>query len=165
MAHESRSSQSGGTTAQASRPATPASTYDRPVQTSNVNRKAALGGILALLAVGGIVTGLAVSNSSSPPPPRLLGTFSSVGTHASLPFTVPSGPVTAKYSFACPAGTGSHPFLAALINSSRTDIVPIARTAGTGGTHSVTLHPADPGTSYQVGASSPCPYRVSVYAP
>ncbi len=165
MAHESRSPQGGGTTAQAARPATPVSTHDRPVRTSNVNRKAALGGILGLLAVAGIVTGFAVSNSSSPPAPRLLGTFSSVGTHASLPFTVPSGPVTARYSFSCPAGSGSHPFLAALINSNRTDIVPIARTAGTSGTHSVTLHPAQPGGTYQVGASSPCPYRVSVYAP
>jgi hypothetical protein len=165
MAHESRSSQGGGTTAQATRPATPVSTYDRPVQPGGINRKAALGGILGLLAVGGIVTGFAVSNSSSPPPPRLLGTFSSVGTHASLPFTVPSGPLTAKYSFSCPAGSGSHSFLAALINSNRTDIVPIARTAGTSVAHSVTLHPAHPGTSYQLGASSPCPYRVSVYSP
>jgi hypothetical protein len=165
MAHESRSSQGGGTTAQAPRSATPVSTYDRPVRTSNVNRKAALGVILGLLAVVGIVTGFAVSNSSSPPAPRLLGTFSGIGTHASLPFTVPSGPLTARYSFSCPAGSGSHPFLAALINSNRTDIVPIARTAGISGTHSVTLHPAHPGGSYQVGASSPCPYRVSVYAP
>lgn len=164
MAHESRNPQSRGTTAEAPRPATPASTYDRPVQTKN-NRVIALGVILGLLAVVGIVTGFAVSNSSTPAAPRLLGTFGGTGTLASPPFTVPSGPVTAHYSFACPAGSGSHPFAAALINSNRTEIVPIARTVGTGAAHAVALHPAHPGGSYQIGATSPCPYRVSVYAP
>jgi hypothetical protein len=163
MAQESRHPQSRGSTAEATRPATPVSTYDRPVQTRKNNRKLGLGLILALLAVGGIVTGFAVSNA--PTTPRLLGTFSGVGTRASVPFTVPSGPVTARYSFSCPAGSGSHPFAAALINSNRTEIDPIARAVGTGGSRSVTLHPAHPGGSYQVGATSPCPYRVSVYAP
>jgi hypothetical protein len=164
MAHETRSSQGGGTTAQANRPATPVSSYDRPVRTSGVNRKVALGGIAGLLALGGIITGLAVSNSS-PPAPRLLGTFSGVGTRASATFTVPSGTVTARYSYACPAGSGSHAFAAALINSSRTEIDPIARTVGTGGTRTVTLHPSTPGGTYQIGATSACPYRVSVFAP
>jgi hypothetical protein len=164
MAHESRSSQSRGTTAEAPRPAAPMSAYDGPVRTSNNNRKLALGIILGLLAVVGIVTGFAVSNSGTPAQ-RLLSSFSGVGTRASAPFTVPSGPVTAKYSFSCPAGAGSHAFAAALINSNRTEIDPIARGVGasSGGTRSVTLHPAHPGGTYQVGASSPCPYKVSVY--
>jgi|HubBroStandDraft_2_1064218.scaffolds.fasta_scaffold28863_2 hypothetical protein len=164
MADDIRSSQSGGTTLQAPRPKTPEPAYDRPVKTGNNNRKLALGGILGLAAVAGIITGFAATNNS-PPASRLLGSFSGVGTHASAPFRVPSGPVTARYSYACPAGSGSHGFASALINTSRREIVPIARTSGTSGASSVTLHPAHPGGGYQIGTTSPCPYRVSVYAP
>ena len=165
MADDIRNPQSGGTTLQAPRPATPPTDQDRAVRTDKNNRKLALGGILGLVAVAGTIAGLAATNSS-PPAPRLLGTFSAVGTRASAPFRVPSsGPVTARYSYSCAAGSASHGFAAALINPSRREIDPIARTTGTSGTRSVTLHPAQPGGSYQVGATSPCPYRVSVYAP
>jgi hypothetical protein len=159
------------------RQATPTRTYEAPRK--NNNKKFALFGILGLLAVGGIITGFAVSGSSTPTVPTAIRPLpgharhlpaststlhrvafvNGTGVSASKPFKV-TGPVTANYSFRC--STGSHPFTAALAQS-RAKVLPFVSTTGTGRTGSVSVPGAKVGSTYFLGASSACPYHVSVY--
>jgi hypothetical protein len=138
-------------------------------------------GILGLLAVAGIITGLTASRGTSNPTAairrvpirhapvhapvnngtrRLLGTLNSTGSRTSGNFVVPSGTVTAHYSYACPAGTGASSFNAQLSSGSNNQT--IARTSGTSGSQFVTVHPNAGGT-YHISAQSRCPYRVQIY--
>jgi hypothetical protein len=157
--------------------AQPTRTYDAPPRPNN-NKKFALFGILGLLAVGGIIAGLAASNSSTPTVPAAIrpiphhaarhvpvstthrvASINGTGVTASRPFRV-TGPVTANYSYKCKSG--SHPFTAGL-GRSRTNVLPFVSTHGTGGSNTVSVPGARVGSTYTLGADSTCPYHVSVF--
>ena len=144
-------------------------------------------GIIGLVALGGVVAGLVAPNGSTPDagalalPVRdipagqasvsqalgarhLLGAVSGTGAGHSRSFVVPSGTVVAHYSYACPGGTGTSKFGAALVNSSGSDIAIIAGLRGTAGSQWTTVHPRNAGASYHIAVSSRCPYRVQVYS-
>jgi hypothetical protein len=164
-------------TPQPSYQTTPTRTYEAPPRPNN-NKKFALFGILGLLALGGIIAGLAASNSSTPRAPvairpivphharhvpvsttgRLVSSVAGTGVRHSSPFTV-TGPVTARYSYRC--SSGSHPFTTALATSSRS-VVPIATSTSAGTSGTVTVHPKV-GSKYYLAGSSVCPYHVSAY--
>jgi hypothetical protein len=134
----------------------------------------ALFGILALVAGAGIIAGFAASNNStsapsafpsharhvpSTPGGTLVASVRGTGVRYSGTFRTTGAPVTARYTYSC--SSGSHPFVAALA-ASRTNIVPITSTSGTGGSSTITVHPTA-GNLYRVAASSTCPYHVTVY--
>jgi hypothetical protein len=134
-------------------------------------------GLLGLVALGGIVAGLAVSNNPAPTPAairhvpvspststHLVGHFDSVGPANSPGFTMPTSSATAHYSFTCAAGATATPFRAGLLNATGTDTEVIANTVGTHGAGTVALHPKFPGTTYHIAADSTCPYRIEVYS-
>jgi hypothetical protein len=153
-------------TPQGSRQAEPTRTYDAP-RKSRGGKLIALLGIIGLLALGGIIAGLAASfNHSTPAVPtaasrgHLVASVSGTGLRYSGPFKVTRTPVTTTYSYRCSSGT--HPFIAAMAVS-RTNITPITNTRGTGATHTTTVYPRSLGSFYRVAASSPCPYHVSVF--
>jgi len=153
-------------------------TYEQPRRKGG-NKKIALLGILGLLAVAGIITGFAASNSSSSPVAavhrtvphvpaahsstpsyRVLTTFNGSWTKTSATFTV-TNPSAAHWGFNCASGT--HSFSASMATTSGADRIPIVSTSGTRNTGTVILHPSSTGTPYKITASSACPFSIRVY--
>jgi hypothetical protein len=69
-------------------------------------------GLVGVLALGGLIAGLVVSHTPSTttaaPTTRTLSNFVSRGDASGPAFTTPSSPITARYSYSCPAGTTGH---------------------------------------------------------
>jgi hypothetical protein len=133
------------------------------------------GGLLALVALAGIIAGVAASNNPAPrtaairhvpvaPASHLVGTFDSVGPGNSAGFVMPTSSATAHYTYTCAAGAAPAAFRAGLLNATGTDTEVIATTMGTKGSGTVALHPKYPGTTYHIAADSTCPYRIQVYS-
>jgi len=129
-----------------------------------------IAGLIGVLALGGLIAGLVVSHTPSTPTAaptpttRTLSNFASRGDASAPSFTTPSTPLTAHYSYACPAGTTGH-FVARFetaAGSAIRDIV--SSTALTGsGTTTVTAPPPPVGTPYHVAVSAPsggCTYHI-----
>jgi hypothetical protein len=148
-------------------------TYDAPRRARNTGRLAVFG-IAGLVALAGVITGIAATSNHTPPPAavpvhpaaapagRLLATLTGGGLRYSAPFLVSHSPLIAQYSYRCTSG--SHPFTAA-IAASRSNISTFASTTGTGTSRTATIYPHRMGAHYRIAAASACPYRVSVYQP
>jgi hypothetical protein len=129
---------------------------------------------LAVLALGGLITGLTLVNNEPParaqaaaPAPtgsgtHLITTFQYVGSRTSPSFTVPSAATAAHYTYRCPSGPAD--FSAKMQNTSGSDVQHIANTTGSGGSSVVALHPKHPGTDYHLVVHTPCEFRVQVYS-
>ncbi len=128
-------------------------------------------GLLGVLALGGLIAGLVVSHNPSTPTAaapttttRTLSTFTSRGDNSAASFTTPSTPMTAHYSYACPAGTTGH-FVARFetaAGSAIRNIVSSSALSGSGST-TVTAPPPPVGTPYHVAVSAPsggCTYHI-----
>jgi hypothetical protein len=130
-----------------------------------------LAGLLGVLALGGLIAGLVVSHAPSTPTAarvptttRTLSTFASRGDASAPSFTTPSTPLTAHYSYSCPAGTTGH-FVARFetaAGSAIRNIVSSTALTGSGAT-TVTAPPPPVGTPYHVAVSAPsggCTYHI-----
>lgn len=122
-----------------------------------------LAGLLGILALGGLIAGLVVSHTPSTPTAarvptttHTLSTFTSRGDASAPSFTTPSTPMTAHYSYTCPAGTTGH-FVARFetaAGSAIRNIVSSTALSGSGAT-TVTAPPPPVGTQYHVAVSAP----------
>ena len=160
-------------------------TYQTGAPQTQQNKKGRifiLAGLGALVALGGVIAGLAATNNSAPTlgsirhvpvrhiPARvpagtagarhLLVSVGGTGARVSPAFVSPSGTVVAHYTYSCSAGQGSSRFGAGLVGNGANQV--IANTTGTSGSRWVTLHPTS-GKAYRIAAGSACPFRVSVY--
>jgi hypothetical protein len=125
-------------------------------------------GLLGVLALGGLIAGLVVSHTPSTPTAapttRTLSTFTSRGDASAPAFTTPSTPLTAHYSYTCPAGTTGH-FVARFetaAGSAIRNIVSSTALTGTGAT-TVTAPPPPVGSPYHVAVIAPsggCTYHI-----
>jgi hypothetical protein len=143
--------------------------------------------VLGLLALGGLIAGLAATSGGSSParPPaavrpsphpsvtgasafptttaHLLERFEFVGPSNSGGFAVPSSSVASYYMYKCP-GRNPNGFYVAMINANGSDKQTIAKTAGHIASGSVVLHPRYPGSTYHLAIRTDCVYRIRVYA-
>ncbi len=129
-----------------------------------------IAGLLGILALAGLIAGLVVSHTPSTPTAaaapttRTLSTFSSRGDASAPSFTTPSTPLTAHYSYTCPAGTTGH-FVARFetaAGSAIRNIVSSTALTGSGAT-TVTAPPPPVGSPYHVAVIAPsggCTYRI-----
>jgi hypothetical protein len=117
-------------------------------------------GLLGVLALGGLIAGLVVSHTPSTPTAapttRTLSTFTSRGDGSAPSFATPSSPLTAHYTYSCPAGTTGH-FVARFETSAGSAIRDIVNSTALSGSGSTTVHAPPP----PVGS----PYHVAVIAP
>jgi hypothetical protein len=148
------------------REAPPGTEYREPHR----SRLPILAGLLGVLALGGLIAGLVVSHTPSTPTAapapttRTLSTFTARGDASASSFATPSTPLTAHYSYACPAGTTGH-FVARFETAAGSAIRNIvSSTSLTGsGTTTVTAPPPPVGTPYHVAVSAPsggCTYHI-----
>ncbi len=125
-------------------------------------------GLLGVLALAGLIAGLVVSHTPSTPTAapttRTLSTFTSRGDASAPSFTTPSTPITAHYSYTCPAGTTGH-FVARFetaAGSAIRNIVSSTALSGSGAT-TVTAPPPPVGSPYHVAVIAPsggCTYYI-----
>lgn len=120
-------------------------------------------GLAGVVALGGLIAGLVVSHTPSTPTTaattpttRILSSFTSRGDGSASAFTTPSSPITADYSYACPAGTTGH-FVAQFETSAGSAIRTIVNSSALSGSGATTVHAPPP----PVGS----PYHVAVIAP
>jgi hypothetical protein len=121
-------------------------------------------GILGMLALVGLITGLTVAFNQPPSTSgaHLIRTFQFVGSRTSASFNVPSASTSAHYMYRCPKGAAN--FNARMQNTSGSDVQRIVNTSGKGGTNLVALHPRHPGSAYHLAVHTPCEYRVQVFS-
>lgn len=162
------SSQGTATMTREERPreAPPRTEYREPHR----SRLPILAGLVGVLALGGLIAGLVVSHAPSTPTAapvpttHTLSAFSSAGDASAPSFTTPSTPMTAHYSYTCPAGTTGH-FVARFetaAGSAIRNIVSSTALSGSGST-TVTAPPPPVGTPYHVAVSAPsggCTYHI-----
>jgi hypothetical protein len=130
-----------------------------------------IAGLLGVLALGGLIAGLVVSHAPSTPATpaaapttRTLSTFTSRGDGTAPAFTTPSTPITAHYSYTCPAGTTGS-FVARFETSTGSafrTIVDSTALSGSGAT-TVTAPPPPVGSPYHVAVGAPsggCTYHI-----
>jgi hypothetical protein len=117
-------------------------------------------GLAGVLALGGLIAGLVVSHapsmSTAAPTTRTLSTLTSRGDASAPSFSTPSSPLTAHYSYACPAGTTGH-FVARFETAAGAAARTIVNSAALTGSGATTIHAPPP----PVGS----PYHVAVIAP
>ncbi len=124
------------------------------------SRVPAILGLLGVLALGGLIAGLVVSHTpttpTAPVTTRTLSSFTSRGDASAPSFATPSTPLTAHYSYTCPAGTTGH-FVARFETAAGTAIRNIVNSPALSGSGATTVHAPPP----PVGS----PYHVAVIAP
>jgi hypothetical protein len=124
-------------------------------------------GLLGVVALGGLIAGLVVSHTPSTPSTptaaptaapttRILSSFTSRGDASAPSFATPSSPITARYTYSCPAGTTGH-FVARFETAAGSAIRTIVDSAALSGSGATTVHAPPP----PVGS----PYHVAVIAP
>jgi hypothetical protein len=171
-AHASTPSQRGAhgtatmTREERPREGTPHTGYQEPHR----SRLPIIAGLLGILALAGLIAGLVVSHTpstptvSTAPTTRTLSTFTARGDASASSFTTPSTPLTAHYSYSCPAGTTGH-FVARFetaAGSAIRNIVSSTALTGSGAT-TVTAPPPPVGSPYHVAVSAPsggCTYHI-----
>lgn len=132
------------------------------------NRLPVIVGLVGVLALGGLIAGLVVSHVPSTPTAavttRTLSNFTSRGDSSAPSFVTPSTPVTAHYSYACPAGTTGH-FVAQFETAAGSAIRTIVNSTALSGSGTTTVHAPPPpvGSPYHVAVTAPsgsCTYHV-----
>jgi hypothetical protein len=118
-------------------------------------------GLLGVLVLGGLIAGLVVSHTPSTPTTtpvttHTLSSFTSRGDATAPAFTTPSTPLTAHYSYSCPAGT-TGTFVARFETAAGSAIRNIVSSTALSGSGATTVHAPPP----PVGS----PYHVAVIAP
>ena len=117
-------------------------------------------GLLGVMALGGLIAGLVVSHTpntpTAAPTTRVLSSLTSRGDASAPSFVTPSSPLTARYAYACPAGTTGH-FVAQFETAAGSAIRTIVNSAARSGSGATTVHTPPP----PVGS----PYHVAVIAP
>jgi hypothetical protein len=147
--------------------APPRAEYSEPRR----SRLAIIAGLLAVLALGGLIAGLVVSHTPSTPTTptpvpttRTLSNFSGRGDATAPSFTTPSTPITAHYSYTCPAGTTGS-FVARFETSNGSAFRTIVDSTALSGSGATTVHAPPPpvGSPYHVAVGAPsggCTYHI-----
>jgi hypothetical protein len=125
-------------------------------------------GLLGVLALGGLIAGLVVSHTPGPPAAapttRTLSTLTSRGDVSAPSFATPSSPLTARYTYACPAGPTGH-FVAQFETAAGSAIRTIVNSTARRGSGATTVHAPPPpvGSPYHIAVMAPsasCSYHI-----
>jgi hypothetical protein len=130
-----------------------------------------IAGLLGVLALGGLIAGLVVSHTPSTPTTptpapttRTLSNLAGRGDATAPSFATPSTPITARYSYTCPAGTTGS-FVARFETSNGSAFKTIVDSTALSGSGATTVHAPPPpvGSPYHVAVGAPsggCTYHI-----